>query len=263
MTQQELDEELDVMRGIMGPLPGVEHLDEYFELSYGLLVDVPAGRWARLEPLFARQEALLGVPLHGLRILSRELVGGMAMRRGDLAAAAEPLAAMREIASAAGEPQRLLPMASVMTPYAALTGDREMLHDLVDTVLSTTDREWAQLTTTPVPRALAAAGETELLERVATAFRHKAGDLDAPRISISAMVAEGLLALAVGDADSAATQLLEGAEWERRLGWVYRAACIDLDVARALDAAGKTAEAAAARDRANAILEPLGCVNAF
>ena len=241
MTQQELDDELHVMRGIMGALPGVEHLDEYFELSYGLLVDLPAGRWARLEPLFARQEALLRVPLYGLRILSRELVGGMAMRRGDLAAAAEPLAAMREIASAAGEPQRLLPMAAVMTPYAALIGDRETLHELVDTVLSTTDREWAQLTTTPVPRALAAVGETELLERVATAFRLKAGDLDAPRISISATVAEGLLALAGGDADSAAAQLLEAAEWERRLGWVYRAACIDLDVARALDVAGRPA----------------------
>ena len=68
-------------------------------------------------------------------------------------------------------------------------------------VLATTDREWAQLTTTPVPRALAAAGETELLERVATAFRLKAADLDAPRISISAAVAEGLVALAAGDAE--------------------------------------------------------------
>ena len=100
-------------------------------------------------------------------------------------------------------------------------------------MLSTTDREWAQLTTTPVPRALAAAGETELLERVATAFRLKAGDLDVPRISISAAVAEGLLALAAGDADSAAAQLFEAAEWERRLDWAYRAACIDVDVARA------------------------------
>ena len=81
MTHQELDDELEVMRGIMGALPGVEGLDEYFDLSYGLLVDIPAGRWDRLEPLFARQEELLCVPLYGVRILSRELVGGMAMRR--------------------------------------------------------------------------------------------------------------------------------------------------------------------------------------
>ena len=263
MTHQELDAELEVMRGIMGALPGVEGLDEYFDLSYGLLVDIPAGRWDRLGTLFARQEALLRVPLYGVRILSRELVGGMAMRCGDLAAAAEPLAAMREIASAAGEPQRLLPMAAVVMPYAALTGDRETLHELVEMVLATTDREWAQLTTTPVPRALAAAGETELLERVATAFRLKAADLDAPRISISAAVAEGLVALAAGDADAAAARLRDAADRERGFGWAYRAACIDLDVARALDTAGRPTEAAAARDRANAILEPLGCVNAY
>ena len=263
MAHQELDDELEVMQGIMGALPGVEGLDEYFDLSYGLLVDIPAGRWDRLEPLFARQEELLRVPLYGLRILSRDLVGGMAMRRGDLAAAAEPLAAMREIASAAGEPQRLLPMAAVVMPYAALTGDREMLHELVETVLATTDREWAQLTTTSVPRALSAAGETELLERVATAFRLKAADIDAPRIAISATVAEGLVALAAGDADTAAALLHDAAERERGFGWTYRAACIDLDVARALDAARRPGEATSARDRAQAILEPLGCVNAY
>ena len=263
MTHQELDDELEVMRGIMGALPGVEGLDEYFDLSYGLLVDIPAGRWDRLEPLFARQEELLCVPLYGVRILSRELVGGMAMRRGELAAAAEPLAAMREIASAAGEPQRVLPMAAVVMPYAALTGDHETLRELAETVLSTTDREWAQLTTTPIPRALATAGETALLERVAAAFRLKAADLDAPRIAISASVAEGLVALAAGDAETAVALLRAAAERERGFGWTFRAACLDLDLARALDAAGRPAEAVAARDRADAVLGPLGCVNAY
>ena len=146
-------------------------------------------------------------------------------------------------------------------PYAALTGDREMLHELVETVLATTDREWAQLTTTSVPRALSAAGETELLERVAPAFRLKAADIDAPRLAISATVADGLVALAAGD--TAAALLRDAAERERSFGWRYRAACIDLDVARALDAAGRPGEATSARDRAQAILEPLGCVNAY
>src|SRR6185312_6790257 len=35
MAHQELDDELEVMQGIMGELPGVEGLDEYFDLSYG------------------------------------------------------------------------------------------------------------------------------------------------------------------------------------------------------------------------------------
>jgi class 3 adenylate cyclase len=258
-----LDEEIDALRGIMGPLPGVEGLDVYFAMSYGLLVDIPSGRWDRLEPLFARQSELLSGPLYGSRILSRELVGGMAMRRGDLAGAAEPLAAMREIASAAGEPQRVLPMAAVVMPYAALTGDRVMLRELTETVLATTDREWAQLTTTPIPRALAAVDETELLESIAGAFRLKAQELNAPRISISATVADGLLSLAAGRADEAVEGLRDAADRERAYGWVYRAACIDLDVSRALEAAGMADESRATRQRAAAILEPLGCVNAY
>ena len=263
MSHQELDEELDVLREIMGPLPGVEGLDAYFALSYALLVDLPSGRWDRLDPLLAREEELLDVPLYGVRILSRELVGGMAMRRGDLAAAAEPLAAVREIASAAGEPQRILPMAAVVMPYAALTNDHASLRDLVDTVLATAGREWAQLTTTPIPRALAAAGETELLRVVADAFRLKTGDIDVPRIAISATVADGHVALASGDAEAAVESFRAAAERERGFGWTFRAACLDLDLADAFEAAGQPSEAAAARDRAAAVLGPLGCVNAY
>jgi class 3 adenylate cyclase/tetratricopeptide (TPR) repeat protein len=263
MPYEQLAREIDEMQEMMGPLPGVEGLDVYFAVSQALLVDIPSGGWDRLEPLVARHEELLRVPLHGVRIISRELVGGMAMRRGDLAAAAEPLAAMREIAIAAGEPQRILPMAAVVMPFAALTGDTRSLRELTPTVLSTTDREWAQLTTTPIPRALALAGETELLEEVAEAFASKARDVGAPRIEISATVAEGLVALAAGRADEAVDRLRDAADRERRLGWAYRAACLDLDVARALEAARLAGEAGAVRARAAAVLQPLACVNAF
>jgi class 3 adenylate cyclase/tetratricopeptide (TPR) repeat protein len=263
MPCDQLETEIAGLREIMGPLPGVEGLDVYFDLSYALMVDVPSGRWERLEPLLARQEELLAVPVYGVRILSRDLVGGTAMRRGDLAAAAEPLATMREIATAAGEPQRILPMASVVMPYAALTEDRDVLREVTETVLGTTGRDWAQLTTTAIPRALAAARETELLVRVTEAFRLKAREVDAPRITISADVADGFVALADGRAEAAVEQLGAAAEHERRLGWLYRAACIDLDVARALDAAERSGEARAARERAHAVLDPLGCVNAY
>jgi hypothetical protein len=232
-------------------------------MSYALLVDLPSGRWDRVEPLLAREQEIQSTPLYGARILSREIVGGMAMRRGDLAAAAEPIAAMREIASAAGEPQRILPMASVAMPYAALTDDRQMLRELTETVLATTDREWAQLTTTPIPRALATLEEWDALARVAEAFRLKARDLDAPRIVIGATVAEGLLSLATGKAEEGVAALTDAAEQERGLGWLYRAAYLDLDVARALEAAGRDAEAEQAQARARAVLEPLGCVHAY
>lgn len=53
------------------------------------------------------------------------------------------------------------------------------------------------------------------------------------------------------------------AERQRRLGWPYRAACLDLDVAQALTAAGAERDASAARERATAVLVPLRCVNAY
>ena len=50
---------------------------------------------------------------------------------------------------------------------------------------------------------------------------------------------------------------------ERELGHVYTAACLDLDLAAALEAMGAAAEAAATRAGARSVLDPLGCVNPF
>jgi class 3 adenylate cyclase/tetratricopeptide (TPR) repeat protein len=263
MAREELDEALEGLQELVAGVPAVEGLDVYFELSYAHLVDVPAGRWERLGRLLARSRELSETSQSGVQLLSNELVGGTAMRRGDLAGAAQPLAAHRALASAAAEPQRLIPMACVVMPYAALTGDVATVRDVAETVLGTTDREWAQLTTTPIPRALAVAGETELLARTADAFAAKSRGVRAPRIALGALVAEGLLLLADGRADEASAKLQAAADHERRLGWVYRAACLDHDLARALEAAGRREEAARARDRAAAVLEPLGCVNPF
>jgi hypothetical protein len=47
------------------------------------------------------------------------------------------------------------------------------------------------------------------------------------------------------------------------LGHDYDAACLDLDLARAMEAAGDEAAAADIRLRSAAVLEPLRCVNPF
>jgi hypothetical protein len=51
-----------------------------------------------------------------------------------------------------------------------------------------------------------------------------------------------------------------GTDELRALGCHYDAACVALDLATALDAAGEPVRAEEARARANALLEPLGCV---
>jgi len=120
-----------------------------------------------------------------------------------------------------------------------------------------------QLPVTAIPRTVAAAGETELLERVSELLTAQREAADAPRIAIAATAASGLVALAAGRATEAVELLVVAAEWERRLGWPYRAACLDLDVAQALTAAGAERDASAARERATAVLAPLRCVNAY
>jgi malonyl CoA-acyl carrier protein transacylase len=196
-------------------------------------------------------------------MLWHELRGGMAFRRGDLATAAQSLGELQLRALESGEPQRLLPMASVVLPYAFVTGDRKTLVEVVDAVASLTDREWGQLAVNAIPRAVAAAGENELLERVSDVLRVQREKADAPRTAIAATVASGLVSLAAGRAGDAVEQIREAAEWERGLGWPYRAACLDLDLARALEVAGAERDAAAARARATAVLAPLRCVHAF
>lgn len=256
-SRVELESMVASLRGLLVAVPAAEDLDRYFELSYVVLVDVPAGRWGAADAVERRPMWRTG------EMLWYELRGGMALRRGDLAAAAEPLAELRVWALESGEPQRILPMASVVLPYALVTGDRETLVEVVYSVLSLTDREWGQLPVTAIPRAVAAAGETELLERVSDLLTVQREEAEAPRIAIAAMVASGLVALAAGRVTEAVELLGAAAEWERRLGWPYRAACLDLDLARALAAAGAERDASAARERATAVLAPLRCVHAY
>jgi class 3 adenylate cyclase len=255
-SRSELSAMVERLRVSLAAVPAGEDLDRYFELSYVVLVDVPAGRWETTDavrrPMWSTGE-----------MVWHELRGGMALRRGDLGVAAQPLGELRVRALESGEPQRVLPMAAVVLPYALLTGARKTMVEVVDVVASLTDREWGQLPVTAIPRAVAGAGENDLLEQVAGLLSAQRATADSPRIAIAATVASGLVSLASGSVSDAVEQLRKAAEWERRLEWPYRAACLDLDLARALDAAGAEGDAAAARARATAVLAPLRCVHAY
>jgi tetratricopeptide (TPR) repeat protein len=119
------------------------------------------------------------------------------------------------------------------------------------------------LTAVPVVRTLAAAGEAELLQRTIDSMRRMPSEIQTAKLGISLTAGEGLLALLQGRADEAVERLTAAIEAERELGYVYDAACLELDLARALEAAGRAEAAAEARSRAASVLEPLGCVNAF
>jgi hypothetical protein len=153
-------------------------------------------------------------------------------------------------------------MAGVVLPWLARTGELEELRSLTDEVLAVADRRWpAVLDAVPVVRALSAAGELELLARTAESIR-ETPDL-AANAQTTALAAEGLLALLQGRAGEAVEQLELAIERERRLGRTYPAACLELNLAEALEAAGRTDASKEVRARAESVLEPLGCVNPF
>jgi hypothetical protein len=76
-------------------------------------------------------------------------------------------------------------------------------------------------------------------------------------------VAEGLVALNDGRADEAAELLGGAVAREQEVGFVFDAACLALDYARALDAAGRADEAVRVRTGAEEFLWALECINAF
>ena len=105
-----------------------------------------------------------------------------------------------------------------------------------------------------VVRGLAALGDRGSLVRVAEAFG--TAEDEAPLVRV---VAEAALAGLDGRNDTAAAEFLVVEQSLRGLGRHYDAACVALDRAASLERLGDERGAGEARDRANALLEPLGC----
>jgi hypothetical protein len=257
---------------LLGPLEPVERLvkettaahlerglsaeayDEYLQLSLAALVYVPAGRWAEADAVGAREA--LGATN---RLVWLWLVAGLALRRGDLELTDRHLPELRANALASEEPQRILPMACVAMPRAVLANDVDELRTLADLIVALPRQAFSSSPTTmAIPRSLAAIGDATHLEAVIGTFSEWTDGAPA----VVAAVARGLLAHLVGEPQEAARILTSSEDDLRALGRHFDAACVALDVARALDASGDAESAQAARTRA-AVLEPLGCVNPF
>jgi hypothetical protein len=233
----------------------------YVELSVIAKLLVPAGRWAEAD-----------VGLRGLdpeqmaattKLLFLPTQGSLALRRGDLESADRWLAGQRALAVGSGEVQRIVPMACAVFPWLHLTGRAEELREAADELVEVIERRWpVVLTADPIVRSLEAAGEIERLRAVAESLARA----EAPRVGRIAnnlAVAKGLVALGEGRAEEAVELLGGAAARERELGFAFDAACLALDHARALDAAGRADEAVQVRTGAEEFLRALDCVNPF
>jgi tetratricopeptide (TPR) repeat protein len=245
-------------KGRLVDVPPPKSIGPYLETSIAMVILVPSARWteadAKLAQIGARDVSVT------MRLVFLTVAGGLSLRRGQMETAKQLLEELRPQALASGEPQRIVPMAGVTLPWLVVTGDLEELRSLTEEILANLDRWPPVLHTLPVVRALAAAGETQLLVRTIEAIRETS---DASNAHTAVLAGEGLLSLLQGRAAEAVEKLEAAIEREQQLGHTYDAACLELGLARALEAAGKTAAAQKAQARAAAVLEPLACVNPF
>ena len=245
-------------QGRLADVPPPKSIGPYLQASIAMTILVPSARWIEADATLARlSTADVSV---AMRLVFLTVAGGLALRRGELETAKQLLEELRPLALASGEPQRIVPMAGVTLPWLVVTGKLDALRSSTEEILATLDRWPPVLQTLPVVRALAAAGETQLLVRTIEAIRETDASANA---HTTVLAGEGLLSLLEGRADEAVEQLEAAVERERELGHTYHASCLELDLARALEAAGQEAAAQKAQSRAAAVLEPLGCVNPF
>jgi hypothetical protein len=221
---------------------------------------VPSARWIEADAVLAEIDERGQAASTRLALLA--VAGGLAFRRGEAHASKQLLEEFRPLALGSGELQRIIPMAGVVLPWLARTGELEEVRSLTNEVLAVAYRQWpAVLDAVPIVRALAAARETQLLARTTESIR------ETPDVAANAqtalIAAEGLLALLEGRAGEAVQQLEVATERERQLGRTYPAACLELDLASALEAAGQTDASNEVQTHAASVLEPLGCVNPF
>jgi hypothetical protein len=245
-----------------GRVPAPPSIAAYLELSIAGMLLVPAGRWAEADAILAvaDQSTLSSAS----ELAWRPTVGGLALRRGDLRAAAEVLAPLRPLALASGEPQRIIPMAGVVLPWLLLSGRPHELRSVAGEVIDAIDGQWpAVMSVDAFARTLLAAGERDLLDAVAESVERSAERFESGILTTSAIVARGLCELAAGRAESAVPSLEVAIERHDELGFAVDAACVRLELARALHEAGDPARAAAVGLQAEAILGPLGCVNRY
>jgi tetratricopeptide (TPR) repeat protein len=233
----------------------------YVEVSRAATLLVPGGRWHEADEII---ETLGPITAATTKLVWLGVVGGLAMRRGDLETAQPHFKELEPMALDSEEPQRIVPMASVVLPWLLVTERPDELRSLAEHVLAMLTGQWmVPITAVPIVRALAVAGEAELLERTIDSMRLVLLEAETGRLQTSLIAGEGLLALLEQREDDAVERLKEAVERERVLGYAYDAACLELDLARALEADGRVDAAEETRARAAAVLEPLGCVNAF
>src|SRR5206468_13121779 len=160
-----LERTVDTALARIGDVQQIESYDEYLLVSRAKFLLIPTGRWDLLAPILTWPECSSGA---GNRLVWLEVVAGTALRRGDLGSAGALLRELKHDAIASEEPQRILPMAGVVLPWAALSGDHTTAAEVADTILGLRGQTlWALHAPPTIPRSFAQIGDIDSLRRFA------------------------------------------------------------------------------------------------
>ena len=260
VTVDEIERTSELAQSRLAGLPSSLWVDAYLDISLVAQHLIPAGRWGKATEIIEQWDgdeltATNRVPWLGAR-------AQLALRRGDVETAGVLAREQRELAVKTREPQRIIPMANAVLAWAALAGQPGELRTAADEILELIGRRWsAVISALPATRAIAAAGELELLRRWTDSLGRAAGRYG--RAETTELAARGLLAVHDGRPDEAVSLLSEAADRDRALGYLFDGATLELDLADALVAAGDEERAARVRGEAEAFLASIGCVNAL
>jgi hypothetical protein len=234
-------------------------LGDYLDISFGLILLAPSGRWAEADAIIRR---MTPKPLEATAVLAlRPLAGLQALRRGELGAADAALDGLLRLSLESGEAQRTVPSAGAVFPWLGLQGRNTELRESAGALIGSVEDEWPNVYGCHgIVRALAAAGEWDALRDTLASMR-RARAYNSGRLRVTLAVGDALLHLASGDPEASVELLRGAAARDEELGFAYDVACLRLDLARALDAAAAAEEAADVRAQASRVLEPLRCVN--
>jgi class 3 adenylate cyclase/tetratricopeptide (TPR) repeat protein len=236
-------------------------VDAYLDLSLALQHLIPAGRWDEATQLLGRWGPDDLTPNNRIPWLGA--VAQLELRRGDVEKAGALVREQHDLAIKTREPQRIIPMANALLAWAAVANEREQLRAHAEEVLELVgDRSSGVISALPATRAIAISDDDELLRRWTGAItRATERSRRGGRIVATESAARGLVALHEGRPAEAAELLQESASTERRLGYLFDAATVELDLARALEASGDAARAGEVRSEAEAFLRSIGAVN--
>lgn len=250
----------DLARDRLTGVPAPGGMSSYVNISLATLHLAPAGRWAEVSELLDPLDPAELTPTNRIPWLG--VTAQLAVRRGDLDTAGAHVREQHDLAVVSRETQRIIPMACSFLAWAAAAGERDLLREVATEVLELVGTRWSTvLSLLPAVRALAAAGELDLLRLwVVSADRARARG-PGGRLTSDVAAACGLLELGEGRPDAAAELLERAAAANRALGYKFDAAALELDLARALEAGGQSARATAVRWEAEAFMASLGCVN--